>query len=254
MPALADLVLPLAVAAAAGLVGSIAVMRRLTLASDAMAHIALPGVGVAVLLRINPVLGAAVALLVGALLIWSLERRTSLPTEAIIGVMFSAALAIGSMLTSGEELIEALFGAPRTLGPIELGLGLLVAGLVIGFVIRARSRLVIALVSEDLARTAGINVPRINLLFLIAFAATVALGLRFLGVLLMGSLAIIPAATARHLARNLGSMLLLAVAIALVSTLAGLIAAPAIGAEPGPLIISIASAIFLASLLIRRSR
>jgi len=246
--------LPLGMAVAAGLVGSVAVMRRMTLASDAISHVALPGVGVALLFHLNPVLGGLAALFAGTLLIWGLERKTHLPTEAIIGVVFSAALAIGSMLTPSEELLEALFGTARAPGRAETLLGLAAAALVILQLIRARSRLVITLVSADLARTAGVNVPRTNLLFLLAFAVTVALGLRFLGVLLMGSLIIIPAATAKHLARSLQSMQLIAVTIALLATLLGALAAPALQVEAGPLTITTAAAIFVGSLALRRPR
>ena len=108
------LALPVAMATAAGLVGSFAVMRRMTLASDALSHVALPGIALALLLHANPVLGGVAALLIGALVIWGLEHRTRMPTEVIVGVLFSAALAVGSLLTSGEELLEALFGASRS--------------------------------------------------------------------------------------------------------------------------------------------
>jgi len=64
------------------------------------------------------------------------------------------------MLASGEELIDALFGAPQRLGGTETILGVAGAAVVIAFVWRAQSRLVITLVSTDLARTAGIDVPR----------------------------------------------------------------------------------------------
>lgn len=251
-PSPTDLLLPMVMAAAAGLIGSIAVMRRMTLASDAISHVALPGITAAMLLEANPVAGGLVALVLGAFLVWSLERKTRVPTEAIIGVVFSAALAVGSMLASGEELIEALFGAPRRPRPAEVLIGLLAAALVIAFTIRARGRLMITLVSPDLARTAGIDVARLNLLFLLAFALTVALGLRYLGVLLMGSLIIIPAATGKLLARSLSGMRRVSVASAMGATLAGSLAAPALRVETGPLIITIAAAFFFASLLKRR--
>ncbi len=252
LPVPSDLLLPLAMSAAAGLVGSIAVMRRMTLASDALSHVALPGVGIALLLHLNPVLGGLTALFAGTLLIWALEQKTHLPTEATIGVVFSAALAIGSMLATGEELLGALFGTTTAPGRIETILALAGALLVILFVIRYQSRLVIVLVSADLARTAGINVARANLLFLLAFAVTVALGLRFLGVLLMGSLIIIPAATAKRLARSLRSMRLIAVTTAIVATLLGALAAPMIHVEAGPLTIVVAAGMFVLSLAVRR--
>ena len=138
-------------------------MRRMALASDAMSHIALPGIGLAVLLHANPVLGGVAALVIGAVLIWLLEHRTRIPTEAIVGVVFSAALAVGSMLTSGEELLQALFGAARAPGRAEILVGLGAAVVIVGFVLRARHRLLLALVSGDLARTAGVNVARLDL-------------------------------------------------------------------------------------------
>jgi ABC-type Mn2+/Zn2+ transport system permease subunit len=241
-------------AVAAGLVGTMTVLRRMTLASDAISHVALPGIGLALLLHINPVLGGLAALFLGALLVWVLEGRTRLPTETVIGVVFSAALAIGSMLASGEELLEALFGTTQAPGAVETLAGLGAAVLVIGFLLFSESSLVITLVSPDLARTSGVRVGRLNLLFLLAFSLTVALGLRFLGVLLMGSLIIIPAAAAKHLASSLGSMKLLAVGIAVVATVLGATLSPGLGLAAGPLTIALAAGIFAVSLLRRGSR
>jgi ABC-type Mn2+/Zn2+ transport system permease subunit len=241
-------------AVAAGLVGCFAVMRRMTLASDALSHVALPGIGVALALHLNPVLGGLGALLLGTVLIRALEHKTGVPTEAVIGVVFSMALAVGSMLTSGEQLIEALFGAQRSVSQVETLLGVAAAVMVALFVLRARSRLVITLVSPDLARTVGIDVPRLNLLYLLAFALTVALGLRYLGVLLMGSLVIIPAATAKYLARNLTVMLTISVAVAVLATVLGSVAGQLLHREAGPLSITVAGGLFLASVVRRHVR
>jgi len=246
------LALSVAMAVAAGLVGSFAVMRRMALASDAMSHVALPGIGVALAFRVHPLVGGMAMLLLGTLLIWMLERRTRVSTETIIGVVFSSALAVGSMLTTGEDLVDALLGAPLTLTPTELVLGLSGAALVIAFVIGRRNQLVLALVSADIARTSGIDVDKLNLAYLLAFALTVGLGLRYLGVLLMGSLIIIPAATGKLLARNLNQMLTIAVVMSLVSTLSGEYVATLLHRATGPVIIAIAAALFLAASIVRR--
>lgn len=239
-------------AVAAGLIGAFALMRRMTLAGDALSHVALPGIGVAIILGINPLAGALVALIAGAVLIWALERRTRVSTEAIIGVVFSAALAVGALLATGEQLIDALFGASAALSSWELVLGLGGAFVVIAFVLLARDRLILLFLSSDVARTAGINVQRLGLLYLLAFALTVALGLRFLGALLMGSLIIIPAATARQLARNMNQMLAWSVGVALVSTIAGAWLAASTHRETGPLIVIVAAACFTLAMLVRR--
>jgi zinc transport system permease protein len=245
------LVLAVAMAAAAGLVGCFAVMRRMALASDAISHVALPGIGLALALRLHPLVGGIAALVVGTVLIWALENKTRLPVETITGVVFSTALAVGAMLTTGENLIEALLGSSGALSLPEAVFGLSAAAAVVTFIVRARHRLVIALISADMASTIGIDVAGLDLLYLLAFAVTVALGLRYLGVLLMGSLIIIPAATARQVANSLSAMLAIAVAVAVVSTVLGIVAAERFHRESGPLIILIAATLFFLGLLKR---
>jgi len=246
---LASLALSVSMAAAAGLIGSFAIMRRMVLAADPMSHVALPGIGVALLLHRSPLLGALAMLLFGAVLIWAIERRSRISTEAIIGVTFSVALAVGSTITSGEDLIDALLGTPGALPPWESALGMLGPLAVIGFVLSSRHRLVISLVSREIAMTSGIAVARTELYFLLAFALTIGLGLRYLGVLLMGSLIIIPAAIARRFARSLNGMLWIAVGTAVSAALAGTSCAMLTGQHSGPWIVMIAGGLFFVSLL-----
>jgi ABC-type Mn2+/Zn2+ transport system permease subunit len=245
------LLLAIATAVAAGLVGCFAVMRRMALAADALSHVALPGIGVALALHLHPIVGAATMLLFGALLVWALEDRARATTETVVGVVFSAALAVGSLMASGEELIDALFGGAGTLGTPELAFGLAAALAVVAFMLTQRNRLVVMLVSRDVARTVGIDVRRLELLYLVTFALTIAIGLRYLGVLLMGALMIVPAATAKRAARSLNGMLAIAVAVATVSTVAGTALGAGVDRETGPLIVVVATAAFLLSLLRR---
>jgi ABC-type Mn2+/Zn2+ transport system permease subunit len=249
---LGSIALSASMAVAAGLVGCFAVMRRMTLAADAISHVALPGIGIALILHVYPIAGALVMLFLGTVLIWALEIRTKIATETVIGVVFTIALAIGSFLTSGEELIDALFGAPGNLTGWEIAFGLIGAAIVIVVILARKNALVVSLVSPDIASTSGIDVAILNLTFLLAFALTVALGIRYLGVLLMGSLIIIPAVTARRLAANLTAMLSLSVGVAVVSTLAGIYLGAVLQRETGPLIVSTAGGIFFLSLF-RRS-
>jgi ABC-type Mn2+/Zn2+ transport system permease subunit len=242
-----------AAAIAAGLVGCFAVMRRMALAADALSHVALPGIGIALALHVHPLLGAIAMLFFGALLVWALEDRTRMPAETVIGVIFSAALAIGSMLTSGEDLVDALFGHASTLAWPEVVFGVAVSAAVVAFVMSQRNNLVVAVVSPDIARTAGINVRRLELLYLEMFALTVALGLRYLGVLLMGSLIIIPAAAATRLSSNLTQMLLVATTIAVAATVVGSYVAIQLHLETGSLIVALAALVFLFSLVRRPS-
>lgn len=247
-----NLALSITMAIAAGLIGCFVVMRRLALAADALSHVALPGIGIALALRIHPIFGAVAMLFFGALLVWSVEGKARVGTEALIGVLFSAALAVGSMMmTSNADLVEALFGGSGSLAWPEIIFGLVAAALVVAFVIAQRNNLVVALVSPDLARTTGINVARLNLFYFQTFALTIALGLRFLGLLLMGALIIIPAATAKRLAKNLTEMLLIAVLVAVAATVSGTLLALRLHRETGSVIVTVAACIFLLSFLRR---
>ncbi len=243
------LLLSVAMAAASGFFGSFAVMKRMALAADPLSHVALPGIGVAIALRINPMIGAAAMLVFGALLVWALEDKSRAATETVIGVVFSAALAIGSMTTKGEDLIDALFGATGSLGWGEMAVGMVMASAIIAFIMTSRNKLIVALVSPDVARTAGINVRRLELFYLEAFALTIALGLRFLGVLLMGALIIVPAAGGRRLASSLSSMLWITVTISVTSTLIGTWIGLELHRQTGPLIVLVATAIYVISFL-----
>ena len=251
-PALGSLALSALMAVAAGLIGSFAVMRRMVLAADPMSHIALPGIGIALILRVNPLWGALALLLLGAVLIWAVERRIRIATETVIGVTFAVALAVGSIITSGEQLLDALLGSPGALTPREAAFGIVGSLIVIVFVLRARNALVVRLVSPEIALTSGVDVARLDLYFLLAFALTIGLGLRFLGVLLMGSLIIIPAAIARRFARSLGTMLALSVTVAVAATAAGTYVASLTARQSGPVIVMVAGGLFFLSLIRRR--
>jgi len=137
------------------------------------------------------------------------------------------------------------------------GLGIAMASAIIVFIITSRNKLIVAFVSPDVARTAGIDVRWLDLLYLEAFALTIALGLRFLGVLLMGALIIVPAASGRRLAGSLSAMLWITVTISVTSTLIGTWIGLELHRQTGPLIVLVATGIFLLSLLplkIRRSQ
>lgn len=243
----------LGVAAASGLVGVFALTRRMTLAADALSHVALPGLGVAILLKINPIIGGAAALILGVFLVWWVERRTHITTETVIGVVFSASLAIGSLLIeSDEELLDALFGDLGSISLREGLIGIVVALTIIALLISFKEKFTLAFISSDLAKTMGLNVAKLDLIFLLMFSVTVILGVKFLGALLMGALIIIPAATSRNLARSLNSDLLISLSLSILAVVIGIIASNFYGSNLGPTIITAASILFFLSLFLRK--
>ena len=237
------------IAVASGLVGTFALMRRMVLAADSISHVALPGLAMAILIGIHPLIGGAVALFLGVLLIWLLENKTNLNTDVIIGVVFAASLAIGSLLTKDEELIEALFGGGRLINIYEFIFSVVAALLIIAFIALFKEGLIISLVSHDLAQITGVKVERLSLYFLLVFALNIILGLQFLGVLLMGSLLIVPAAIGRNLGESINSALVWAAAASLISVLLGYLISSYYGLPFGPTAIIVSTLLFLLSLL-----
>jgi ABC-type Mn2+/Zn2+ transport system permease subunit len=236
-------------AAAAGLVGAFALMKRTILAGDVMSHIALPGLGLAFLFNINPLIGGAATLFLGIILIWKLEGETGLTTEVAIGVIFASAVAIGALITPREDLVEALFGGFGGLSINSFILGMLLVLIVIYFLWKLRHKLVLSLFSRELASATKVEVSRLNLYFLLIFGLAIMLGLRFLGAILVGSLIIIPAAAAKQLTHTLKNFLVASAGLSVLSVVGGYLTANAYQISAGPTIVVVSAAVFALSLL-----
>ena len=248
------LALALLFSLAAGLVGCIALMRRMLLAGDVISHLALPGIGLALAFKVNPLLGGAATLFLGTLLVWQLQKKTGLATEAAIGVVFAAALAIGAAVTPSEDLAESLFGQLGRISPGGFLLGLTAVLLVIVSIFVLRDQLSLSIFSTDLAAATGVDVARLDLYFLLLFSLTVLVGLRFMGALLASALIIMPSATARQLTNKLSHFFALAVATSLFSVTAGFLLNAFIFkfSTVGPTIAILSAVLFSLSLLARR--
>lgn len=238
-------------AIAAGLVGSVALMKRMVLASDVISHLALPGLGIAYLLKTNPLIGGGATLFLGTLLVWQLQRQTGLATDASIGVVFAAALGIGALVTPNEDLLEALFGNFQKLSLVGFLLGTAAVVLIVLFHVFMKDRLILDLFSPELAAATGVNIARLDLEFLLVFSLTVLVGLRFMGTLLSSALIIIPAATARQLTSRMRQFVMVSCATSLVSVAVGFVVSRLIfkTSTVGPTIVIVSVLLFVLSLL-----
>ena len=248
-----SLIAAAAVGAAAGYLGSIMVLRRLALAGDVLSHLALPGIGLALIYNLNPFLLAFVFLFAASWLIWLLEKRTRLPTEALIGILFVASLAVGIMMIPDlEELGEALFGDISKIDFFNASLAVLLSVLV--FIVGAKiyKGLILGTISEDLAVASGIKLRKINLLFLALVAVVVALGVKVVGTLLMGALIVVSATAAKNLSRSISKYAALSAIFGLIIAPSGLMIARVYELPPGPMIILVGIGIFLLSLLAKK--
>jgi ABC-type Mn2+/Zn2+ transport system permease subunit len=247
--------LMLCFAGVAGVVGSFALMKRMLLAGDVMSHLALPGIGIALLFHWNPLIGGAVSLFAGTLLVAQMQHHTGLANDAMIAVVFAGSLAFGAALTPEEHMVEALFGQFGNLSLPVFLLGMGAVLLVLVFVVTTRDQLVLSLFSPELASSAGVRLGRLNLAFLMIFSLTVLIGLRFMGALLAGSLIMLPAAIGRRMARDLNGFLIVSASSGVVSVGVGLAVSVVTGNRiPLGVSATMAAATIFAATLLRRAR
>ncbi|PIP30070.1 hypothetical protein COU12_02260 [Candidatus Jorgensenbacteria bacterium CG10_big_fil_rev_8_21_14_0_10_54_38] len=236
------------VAAASGLVGSFLILRRMSLLSDALSHVALPGIALGVVLRFTPLWGGLAALFIGVILIWLIETKTKLATESVTGVLFVTALAAGALLIPEHELLEAFFGSVEKITLQQIAFQTLIAIAIISVALKFLKPLTLFSVAPDLSISVKVSPVKMQLLLLVLIALTISVGISFVGVLLISALSIIPAATARNLAWNYRSFLAFSVALAIVSLAGGLLVAQRYAVTPGIATVLIAASFFAVSL------
>ena len=240
------------VGAAAGYLGSLMVTKRMALVGDALGHVALPGMGLALLWGFNVSLGAFVFLLIGILLIWFLENKTNLPTETLVGVVFVFSLAIGFLITPEPELLEALMGDISEISLINMLAVVVLSLVIIEITRRIYLHLIISSISEDLAAANKINRKMYNLIYLMTTALVVALGVKMVGSLLVGALVVVPAAASRNISRNIHQYSYLASLLGILSAILGFAIYQLTHFSIGPLIILASVLFFLISLFWKR--
>ena len=243
-----------AVTALAGaVIGNFLLIRKMTLISDSMPHITLPGIAIGVLLNINPRVGAMAFLKLAVAVSWTVRFKTTLELDSIIGVLFVTSLALGSVLAGGEaDLLEAFFGSVEKIARTD-ALTVIALGLtVLGVTWQKRRSLLLSSIDSEVAESIGISPEKSELLFLTLVALTIAAGINFVGVLLMSSLLIVPSVTGRTLGgKSLKSFFMASSIIGVVSALGGLIISKTYdtGVEPGIIIVFISAGFFVLSLI-----
>ncbi len=239
------------VAAASAYVGSFMVLKRMSLVGDALSHVALPGMAIAITLGISPIIGAFTALTIAIIGIWYMEETSENYPEALVGIFFTASLAIGVLITKEANLLEALFGSIEKMTIYE---GILSAFLSVAVIILTKTYikpLLISVVSKELALSTGFNMKKINLLYYLLVGVVVSLGVRFVGTLLMGALVVVPAASAKNISQSFKSYYLLSVAIGVVSSILGTVAAKLLSFEIGPIVVLTSVFIYFITYLIK---
>jgi zinc/manganese transport system permease protein len=241
-------------------VGVFLMLRRMSLAGDAIAHAVLPGAAVGFVIAGLQVLPMTIGGLVAGLLVASLSgfvSRTTIQREdASLAAFYLISLALGVLLVSlsgsSVDLIHVLFGSVLALNDqaILLVVGIATVTLVaLAFVWRA---LVAECLDPLFLRTVSSAGPYVHQVFLLLVVLNLVGGFQTLGTLLSVGLMILPAAAARFWARRLETMCLVATAIGLISAAVGLLVSYHLGTASGPSIVLTAGAAYLVSLVVGR--
>lgn len=237
----------------AGPLGCFVVWRRMAYFGDSLAHSALMGVALGFLLSINLTVGIAGTCILFALAIVALQQQRRIATDTLLGILSHTALSIGLVVLSlmgslRVDLLGYLFGDILSVTPQDLVI--IYGGGVLALIVLAviwRDLLAIT-VHEELAQAEGIAVFRARLIFTLLLAVVVAISMKVMGILLITSMLIIPAATARRFARTPEGMALLAATAGVLSVALGLTASLHWDTPSGPSVVVAAFSLFLVSL------
>jgi zinc transport system permease protein len=227
------------------------VLKRMALVGDALSHVALPGLALGILFNFYPFIGAFVFLFGCAIVVWHVERVTRLSLETIVGAMFTLALAVGILIIPQPDLLEALFGDITNVTVLDTVVAVVVAICAVLVTKAVYRKLVLGMISEELAVSSGVDFARTNLIYLLLVSGVVAIGIKIVGSLLVGFLVIVPAATAKIVSYNLRRYAVLSSLFGIVSSSLGVLLADYLTLPSGPLVVVSGIVVFIGTVMVR---
>jgi manganese/iron transport system permease protein len=236
-----------------GVVGTFVVHKSLAFSGDALAHSTLAGVAIAFVNGANVSLGALAAGVLTALGIGWTQRRARVSYDTAIGILFVAMFSLGILIISTREgatpdLFSFIFGNILGVSNSDLlGATLLGAGVLL-FVGAFYRELLLVAYDPAMATSMGVRTSFFQYALLVMIAVAVVVALKAIGIVLVNAILIIPAATAALVVHRLSTIMLLAVLVALVASVAGLHLSFYVDVAVSPAIVLVAAAIFLATL------
>jgi zinc transport system permease protein len=240
-------------------VGTLVVNNRMAFFSDAIGHASLTGVGLGVLLGLADPFWALVGfgLILGFAII-ALHRFTRAAMDTVISLSMSFSVALGvALLSRGGnfgKFNRYLIGDLLSITPAEVGQLFLTALVVGGGLVLAYNRILLVGLNESLARSRGLSAWWTQMLFSAAVVMVVIMNLSWVGLLIVNSLLIVPAAGARNLARSARQYVLYAVGIALFSGVAGLVGSYYFDTATGAAVVLVAIGCYVVTLAIKGVR
>ena len=230
-------------------------LRKMAFFSDGIAHAALAGAAIGLLTRFSPLLSALIFSMFLAALIYWLEKRSSLSSDAIIGILFTSGMALGIILISlrrgyQPELIGYLFGNILAIRRLDLLLIVPLSLLIIVFILTQKRKLTLLALDREMAYMAGVNPDFHQLLLYIMLAAALVMGIRVLGVILVSAILIIPVSSARLLSRSFKTLVLWTIGISESVMIGGLLISYYLNLPSGAVIVLTGSTVFALAFIV----
>lgn len=256
---LSQLIIGVTLAALLAAMGSFVILRRLSWFSDGMAHVSLGGIAIASMLSFAPLPLTLVWTSLAALLIYALERKTKLPSDALIGIMFTASLALGILIfeklgTSPDVIEDALFGGLTTIGGNDIAIIVTLSAIVLTWILACHRQLTLLGLSEELASVSGISIQKQTAALYVALSITTVLGAKVLGVVLVSALLIVPASISRLMTRSFRAYSIVAIVASELVMISGIFVARATHLLPGPVTVLIGAGAFVLMTIVQAAR
>lgn len=242
------------IALAAGPMGCFLVWRRMAYFGDSMAHSALLGIALGISMGTSHAIGIVIVCIVFTFILGTLELRGNLATDTLLGILAHSSLSLGliwiSMMNHPINLEAILFGDILTITRNELLSIIIGVGMILLGIILIWPKLLLLTLDEDLACAEGIQVKTTKWIFLGLLSMMVAFSVQLIGVLLLMSLMIIPAATARQWAKSPVSMSIIAMIVGAFSVVSGIWSSVLLDVPSAPCIVICATVMFKLSFLL----
>nr|WP_320027361.1 metal ABC transporter permease [uncultured Acetobacterium sp.] len=239
-----------------GLLGTMIVSNKMAFFSDALGHGAFTGIAIGSLIGlISPTMAAVIFSIIFALIITVIKNRSRASTDTIIGVFSSIAIALGLVLMSFggsfNKYSSYLIGDLLSISPTEILILTIVFIIVIALWVIIFNKLLMVSINQSLARSRGVNTLLIEIVFTAMIAVIVTISIQWVGLLIINSLLVLPAAGARNITKNVRQYTLVATIIAVFSGVSGLIASYYLNTATGATIVLVAGIIFFLTLIFK---
>jgi zinc transport system permease protein len=236
-----------------GLLGTMIVSNKMAFFSDSLGHGAFTGIAIGSLLGLlKPVFAAVVFSVIFALIITVIKNKSRASTDTIIGVFSSIAIALGLVLLSLGGSFNTysayLIGDLLSISPTEIAVLIFVFLAVIVLWVIIFNKLLLVSVNQSLASSRGVKTLPVEIIFTSMIAVIVTISIQWVGLLIINSLLVLPAAAARNITGNVRKYTLVSIIIAIFSGIGGLIASYYLNTATGATIVLISGIIFFISL------